>query len=576
MAEWSIKTQQQLNYSPQWGYFYTTNPFEKSNANGIYVVSPEGKEYVYVPKQYAEKGIVVKENSYPITGVQGTLEKQYYNTAFLNPETYKNAFTFKPTEAIKNSDLFKQTGFDKIGDSGFLFPADYFNANLAKSNGSYIVDEKSPAIQGFGNLNEDVFNVNARNPIFQGKTSKDYFYLVDTDTTSSKNSTTINQWFIPDGFTGFPTAINLTRTVKKGGFFSGGLLGDIAGAIGDVVGGFGDIFKELGPIGVIVGNTIIPGLGTALAVAAAIDEGADLEDIAKNIVVGEIVNKLDVGADIKDLTDSTVAADIVDKTLQGLLTGNDLETSLTNAAVDTGISTISADVANQTPDDFQADVEDVLDSPASIPVSDYLADVNNILDLPVTPEPVSGQDLSADLPGNTLEDITNALSGDLISGQDLAADAIPGNTIADTALPPLTEPQLPPAPPAPTEPGLTKAQVETLIKTALAATAADQVINQPETKPPGFDIVPVPTDWKSPVYDQSFTPVDLGSIFQNLQDTQIQWKPRPSITGGAFMGSPVNISDIVNQIMGSELTPQAMPTNITNAVGGILGSTTAR
>ncbi|UOF77134.1 hypothetical protein [Caudoviricetes sp.] len=327
--------------------------------------------------------------------------------------------------------------------------------------------------------------------------------------------------------------------------------------LGGLIGSLGDIFKDLGPIGVVLGNLVTPGLGTALGVITAIDEGADIEDIAKNVAIGEIVNQVGVGT---ELTDSTVAADLVDNTLKGLLTGQDLDSALTNAVV----SSVASEVSNQTPDDFQADVEDVLDSPASTPVSDYIADINDILDMPATNELVGP---SAPEP---------------VSGQDLAADAIPGNTIDDIidVLPPIEEPQLPPAPEPPpeppAEPGLTKSQVEALIKTALAATAADQVINQPETKPPGFDIVPVPTDWSSPVYDQSFTPVDLDSIFQNLQDTQIQWKPRPNITGGAFMGSPVNISDIVNNIMSAELTPQAMPTNITNAVGGILGSTTTR
>jgi len=314
--------------------------------------------------------------------------------------------------------------------------------------------------------------------------------------------------------------------------------------LGGVVGQFGDLFKELGPIGVILGNAIAPGLGTALGVITAIDEGADPTDIAKNIAVGELVNQLDVGSNI---TDSSVAADLVDNTLKGLLTGQDLDKALTNSVV----SSVAGEVTNQTKDDFQADIENVLDSAASTPVSDYLSDVNDVLDMPVTSEPVSGQDLAADaVPGNTIDDIINVL-------------------------PPLTEPQLPPAPPA-TEPGLTKAQVETLIKTALAATAADQVINQPETKPPGFDIVPVPTEWKSPTYDQTFTPVDLDSIFKNLQGTQYQWKPRPDITGGAYMGSPVNISDIVNNIMSAELTPTTMPSQITNAVGGILGPTATR
>lgn len=326
---------------------------------------------------------------------------------------------------------------------------------------------------------------------------------------------------------------------------------------GGLVGSLGDMFKDLGPIGILLGNAIVPGLGTALGVVTAIDEGANPEDIAKNIAVGEIVNNIGVGT---ELTDSTVAADLIDNTLKGLLTGQDLDQALTNSVV----NSVAGEVTNQTRDDFQADVEDVLDSPASTPVSDYIADINDVLDMPATTE------------------LVGPPAPEPVSGQDLAADAIPGNTIDDIidVLPPIEEPQLPPAPEPPpeppAEPGLTKAQVEALIKTALAATAADQVINQPETKPPGFDIVPVPTDWKSPVYDQSFTPIDLDSIFQNLQGMQTQWKPRPSITGGAFMGSPVNVSDIVNQIMGSELTPQAMPTNITNAVGGILGSTTTR
>lgn len=330
----------------------------------------------------------------------------------------------------------------------------------------------------------------------------------------------------------------ISYTPGSSGSFFGGLLGSV-----------GDMFKDLGPIGVILGNAVAPGLGTALGVITAIDEGADPTDIAKNIAVGELVNQLDVGSNI---TDSSVAADLVDNTLKGLLTGQDLDKALTNSVV----SSVAGEVTNQTKDDFQADVENVLDSAASTPVSDYLSDVNDVLDLPVTSEPVSGQDLAADaVPGNTIDDIINVL-------------------------PPLTEPQLPPAPPAPeppaTEPGLTKAQVETLIKTALAATAADQVINQPETKPPGFDIVPVPTEWKSPTYDQTFTPVDLDSIFKNLQGTQYQWKPRPDITGGAYMGSPVNISDIVNNIMSAELTPTTMPSQITNAVGGILGPTATR
>ena len=117
-----------------------------------------------------------------------------------------------------------------------------------------------------------------------------------------------------------------------------------------------------------------------------------------------------------------------------------------------------------------------------------------------------------------------------------------------------------------------------IAKVASVVSVADSVINtgnQPIQRT-GFDIVPVPTDWKSPVYDQSFTPIDLNSIFDNLNRLQnTQWAT-PKTYGGAYMGTPVNISDIVNQIMGTGYTTQSMPSNITNAVGGILGSSTTR
>ena len=344
-----------------------------------------------------------------------------------------------------------------------------------------------------------------------------------------------------------------------------------------------DTFKDLGPLGVVLGNLAVPGLGTALGVITAIDEGADIGDIAKNVAIGEIVNQTGIGGSVADTVGSSLAGELAQNTVKGLLSGQDLDTALTNAAVNTGVSTVAGELTNQTPEDFQTDVETVLDSTAGVPVSELQADINQVLDMPISTPPaeqIMVTETPPDLtPAPTLDEIVAELEAgslgslsdlpepipestpELVSGMDLAADATPGNTLADVELE------------APAT--LTKAQVEEMIKLGLAATAAtaaaDQLTSQSES--PGFDIVPVPTDWKSPVYDQSYVPIDLNTIFNN---ERVNWKPRPSIMGGAYMGSPVSINDIVNQIIGAELMPQAMPTNITNAVGGILGSTTTR
>jgi len=565
--------------------------------------------------------------------------------------------------------------------------------------------------------------------------------------------------------------------------------GQGGGFLGSMIGSLGDIIKELGPIATVVGNAIAPGLGTVLSVATAIDEGANPADIAKTIAIAEGVNQLGVSSDVSQATGSQAAGQVAAGTVQGLLSGQNLEDALTS-----GLKSVRP--ANE----FEAEVNQVLDLPATqeTPISgqDLAADnitgntATNVITSLVTDainNAVTGQDLAADsVTGNTVNDIVtaivadavnNAVSGQdlaadsvagntvqdvitnlvnniamdtLVSGQDLAADSITGNTLQDvittlvnTGADTLVSGQDLAADSitgntlqdvittladnivtgtdtigttsdtigttsdtigttsdtllsgqdlsadtisgstlqdivnvlnqdtvlsgqdlasdlgtgtANTLDDITKAlsgegslitgqdlasdlktgtantlddisialategtgltgqdlaadntagntltdianvvttnndtgggaTVDDVIKTlsdvakvASIVGVADNVINtvnQP-TQRTGFDIVPVPTDWKSPVYDQSFTPIDLNSILDNINRLQnTQWAT-PRTYGGAYMGTPVNISDIVNQIMGAELTPQAMPSNITNAVGGILGSSTTR
>lgn len=352
--------------------------------------------------------------------------------------------------------------------------------------------------------------------------------------------------------------------------------GSLLDLVGDAIGDVGDIVKDLGPIATIIGNAIAPGLGTALSVAAAIDEGADPTDIAKNIAVGEIFNQSGISPEVAAATDSKVLGDLVQDTIKNITLGNDLETSIQNAVLSAGPRNIN---------EFESEINDILDLPANVdtgivgPMPDT-GSLGSESDLPIenifqTPIDAGSLGVASDLPP-TLDDIIQTLppvdAGSL--GQESDLPEIPPS---DAEMPPTQglDTTLPPAPPTLDE---VLQGVKDVAKVAALVNTADSVLNPPtqETVKKGFDIVPVPTEWKSPTYDQTFTPVDLDSIFKNLQGTQYQWKPRPDITGGAYMGSPVNISDIVNKIMSAELTPTTMPSQITNAVGGILGPTATR
>ena len=159
------------------------------------------------------------------------------------------------------------------------------------------------------------------------------------------------------------------------------------------------------------------------------------------------------------------------------MSGQPLEQALTGGLINAGINMTAAELANQTPADFEADVNQVLDMPAEVPASAFEADINQVLDMPATqtsdifvdttaPEVPSGMDLAADVgpTANTVEDVAQALAGEgtAVSGQDLAADATPGNTLEDvsTALTPTTTP-------TEEKPNLTKEQIAQIIKTGM-------------------------------------------------------------------------------------------------------------
>ena len=72
---------------------------------------------------------------------------------------------------------------------------------------------------------------------------------------------------------------------------------------------------------------------------------------------------------------------------------------------------------------------------------------------------------------------------------------------------------------------------------------ADKAINQPEQRT-GFDIVPIPGDWRSPEYNMAFTPseaIDFGNVGM-LAGTQFANQPQ------AAAPSFYNLSDLINTL----------------------------
>lgn len=119
--------------------------------------------------------------------------------------------------------------------------------------------------------------------------------------------------------------------------------------------------------------------------------------------------------------------------------------------------------------------------------------------------------------------------------------------------------------------GLTFAQAADLAKAGLLVNAitGDPLGlggGQPEqAAPTRFEIVPVPTEWKSPTYATSAAPIDLESIFSNqnmLGGTQ--WQDLPSQRNMSF-------NDIF--AAGQQQTPMGTPVDINQIVGSILGQT---
>ena len=326
--------------------------------------------------------------------------------------------------------------------------------------------------------------------------------------------------------------------------------GQSGSVLGGVIGNLGDIYKSLGPVGTILGNAITPGLGTALSAAAAIDEG-NLGSVAKGLLLGEGLNQLGVGSTIADVTGSQAAGAIGQDLTKGLLSGQSLDAALTNAVVN-NLNTIGKSVneiagppappqqAIETPSIFQDTTSVVQDA---FKGSEY----ENL---------ISGQDLSADsILGNTVNDIISTLAQDtlpavtaqdtvatvadtipaviaqdtLVSGQDLAADTLTGSTL-DDIIKKLTEDTVTGLEGTDTVTGgEATTQGGTGVDTIVSGTGEDTVSTTVDTVTGGQDTVVSGQDLAS----DTLTGSTLDDIINKLtEDTVVSGTAEDTVTGG--------------------------------------------
>lgn len=346
--------------------------------------------------------------------------------------------------------------------------------------------------------------------------------------------------------------------------------GQSGSVLGGVIGDLGDIYKSLGPVGTILGNAVAPGLGTALSAAAAIDEG-NLGSVAKGLLLGEGLNQLGVGSTIADITGSQTAGVIGQDLTKGLLSGQSLDTALTNAVVN-NLNTIGKSVNEIAGPPAPPQETPVVTQELPSIFQDTTSVVQNAFKGSEYEDLISGQDLSADsILGNTVNDIISVLTQDtipavtaqdtiatvadtipavtaqdmLVSGQDLASDTLTGSTL-DDVIKKLTED---------TVTGTTgQDTVSTVVDTVTGSTGTDTVTGGEATTQGGTgvdtivsgtgeDTVSTTTDTVTGGQDTTVSGQDLASdtltgstlddIIKKLtEDTVVSGTATDTVTGG--------------------------------------------
>jgi hypothetical protein len=267
---------------------------ENDNQKATYGVefSSGGANYTFIPSSVINKGVAAGEKNYvfPWFLEQGNLEQLGKNAQFVD---------------LKGQSWYGDYLKDTVGASteGFLVPS-----------GSVAFDSKikptTAAVQGLGN------------------TSEGLSYILDKQGSDGK-------YIASDG-----RITTLTAGRSLLGKVFGGLGDDLAGAI---MGGF-ETLGGLPPVVTAAISAYNPVLGAAITgakIGGAVGSGqADLGDAAKAIAASY------AGSQVGAAVGGGATGQIAGGTTSGLLQGQDLESSLTNAAINTGANAAAGGLMN--------------------------------------------------------------------------------------------------------------------------------------------------------------------------------------------------------------------------------------
>jgi hypothetical protein len=295
----------------------------------------------------------------------------------------------------------------------------------------------------------------------------------------------------------------------------------------------------LGTVGTVaataIGTGIIAGGMTAI-------QGGDVSDVLESAVVGGVTSFVGgsvagaVGNVVAEATGSQIAASAAANAARTLVTGGDTEDVLASGllgGVGAGISQLEQDLRQEEFDSQmtesglagQTAVEDtVAVEQASPSIDQILQEIQATSTMPMEPAPVD-------------------------NSAELAALGV----------------------------------AKTVAPMAINALAADAAMPE-EQQSTGFEIVPVPSDWTSPVYSQQFmpsAPVDFGST-DLLQGTQ--WGAQPMgisalmnvLNSQSNFDQPIgNLNDVpvsINDIIANIGNYQTQPFDMNQQIGQMDGS----
>jgi hypothetical protein len=366
----------------------------------------------------------------------------------------------------------------------------------------------------------------------------------------------------------------------------------------------------LGTVGTVaataIGTGIIAGGMTAI-------QGGDISDVLESAVVGGVTSFVGgtvssaVGNVVAEATGSQIAASAAGNAARTLVTGGDTEDVLKSGllgGIGAGINELEQDLRQEEFDSQMTESglagqtatspSDLIQEPAVTEPTSIAEIINNLQ--PINPDYSLGNSANADIvDGSGIKEPVVPNLESMGGGQGLVLPVDGGyitqeGFIPDSYTPSIgdpesfinqpapeinyTLPEFTDLPPVDNSAELAALGVAKSVVPIAVAAIGNEAAQQPEEQT-GFAIVPIPSDWTSPVYNQAFlasAPIDFGSI-ELLKGTQWDRSQQPlSISAlintlnneainpaqpqvfgldqpvGSINGMPMSINDIINNI----------------------------